>query len=153
MPPLPKRHALVIWGGVHGFPGVLGIVLADFLEAEAVKEFWRGVKGRIHGYGLCGDANGGIGWDGEAIRECVRLGDDAFEGYYYAVFYLERWAQSKRNKGHGILLTQKNGVGSVGSPSWCCRDWPIWRSLVCRSSRLASLPSPFPAEEARYTPA
>lgn len=38
-----------------------------FLEAEAVKDFWGGVKGRNHGYGLCGDANGGIGGDREAI--------------------------------------------------------------------------------------
>lgn len=44
---------------------------------------------------------------------CVRLGDDVFEGYCFAKYYLERWGQSKRNKGHGILLTQKKWVESL----------------------------------------
>ncbi len=97
MSPIPKGHALMIRGSVHGFPGILGIVLTNFFEAQAVKNFWRGVKGRIHGYGLCGDADGGVSGDGEAIREGVGFGDDAFEGYCYAIFNLERGNRGWRN--------------------------------------------------------
>lgn len=83
MSPIPKRHALMIRGGVHSFHSILKIVLAKFYEAEAVEDFWRRVEGQIHDYGLCGDAVGG---DGKVIREGVGFGDDAFEGLLCTLF-------------------------------------------------------------------
>lgn len=90
MSAIPKSHALMIRDGVHGFPDVLGTVLTNLFEAKAVKGFRRGVNGRIHGYDLCEDADGGVSGDDEAIRESVGFGDDAFEGYCYAICNLER---------------------------------------------------------------
>ena len=80
MSPISKCHVLMVRGGIHGSPGILGILLADLFEAKTVECFWGWVNGRIHAYGLGGDADGGVSGDGEAVGEGVGFGDEAFKG-------------------------------------------------------------------------
>lgn len=80
VPAEAEAHALRVRRGVLHFAGALGVDLAELGEAEGVELVRVRVDFGVHGDGVGGDADGGVGGDDEAVGHLVVDVDHAFHG-------------------------------------------------------------------------
>lgn len=75
-----ETHALGVGRGVLHFASALGIHFSELGEAEGVIFFRVRVDFGVHGDGLGGNADGGVGRDSEAVGHLIVHVDHTFHG-------------------------------------------------------------------------